>query len=232
MYCVKCGVKLQSGAGSCPLCGTAVWNPEGERTASEADRRYSDKTPRHYRSSTLPLAIALTVVVLAAAAFILMLCAHLYGRLAWGGYVVTAIALFYLIVILPLWFRKANPVIFLPVDFAGIALFLLYVDLASGGGWYLSFALPVTAVTAVLLEAFVVLLRYVRGGRYFIFGGFFMLLSGYLILIELFEHVTFGTTMFLWSQFAGLPVGLLGFFLILAGIIRPLRELLDRTFFI
>ena len=104
MYCVKCGVKLQSGAGSCPLCGTAVWNPEGERTASEADRRYSDKTPRHYRSSTLPLAIALTVVALAAAAFILMLCAHLYGRLAWGGYVVTAIALFYLIYLIFLFY--------------------------------------------------------------------------------------------------------------------------------
>ena len=31
MYCVRCGVKLQEGTESCPLCGTPVWNPEGAR---------------------------------------------------------------------------------------------------------------------------------------------------------------------------------------------------------
>ena len=28
MYCVKCGVRLQDGVNSCPLCNTPVWNPE------------------------------------------------------------------------------------------------------------------------------------------------------------------------------------------------------------
>ena len=27
MYCVKCGVKLQDGTETCPLCQTPVWNP-------------------------------------------------------------------------------------------------------------------------------------------------------------------------------------------------------------
>jgi len=30
MYCVKCGVKLQEGIPSCPLCQTPVWNPDAD----------------------------------------------------------------------------------------------------------------------------------------------------------------------------------------------------------
>ena len=34
---------------------------------------------------------------------------------------------------LPLWFRRPNPVIFVPVDFAAIGLYLLYINFATGG---------------------------------------------------------------------------------------------------
>lgn len=229
MYCVKCGVKLQDGIEACPLCRTPVWNPDGNAVRRHS---YSKHKPRHYRSSTLPLAIAMTAISLAAIIIVAFICLNLYGALRWGGYVLAGTALFYLLFILPLWFRSPNPVVFLSVDFVGAALLLLYIDLKTGGSWYLSFAFPVVIATGIITLAFVTLLHYIRGGRLFIFGGFFMLLGFHTLLIELFEHITFGTSMFLWSQYSGLALGVVGFFLILTGIVKPLREFFEKTFFI
>ena len=59
-----------------------------------------------------------------------------------------------------------------------------------------------------------------------------MAVGGGCLLAELFQHLTFRTPMFAWSPYAAAVFCLFGGFLILAGIIRPLREHLARKFFI
>lgn len=76
-----------------------------------------------------------------------------------------------MLTVLPLWFKRPNPVIFVPVDFAAIILYLLYIDLATGGHWFLTFAFPVAGSIGVLITTMVALLRYVRRGYLYIFGG-------------------------------------------------------------
>ena len=57
-------------------------------------------------------------------------------------------------------------------------------------------------------------------------------MGGSCLLAEFFQHLTFRTPLFTWSPYAAGVFGLFGVFLILAGIIRPLREHLKRVFFV
>ncbi len=227
MYCVKCGVRLQEGVNRCPLCGTPVWNPEGV----EAENTYSERLPQHTRESTLPAAVALSILCVIAEAVVLTVCLHLYGELQWGVYAMGGIALFAVMLVLPLWFRRPNPEVFIPVNHAACALFLLMICLETGGSWFLSFAFPVTGISCLLSTALVCLLRHVKQGRTFIFGGFLLLLGGFTVLIEFFEHITFAAPMFLWSLYSLVGFGAAGLFLLITGIIPSLRAVMEKLFF-
>ena len=56
----------------------------------------------------------------------LFLCLHRYHEVGWSGYVMMSMALAWVWVLLPLLFPRFRPMIFLPVDFACLAAFLLY----------------------------------------------------------------------------------------------------------
>ena len=227
MYCVKCGVKLQDGASECPLCRTPVRLPDD----GPAEKAYPDTMPRNYSESGQPLAIAMTALCAIAVAVVLIICFRLYGELRWGGYAAGGIALFYIIAILPRWFRHPRGEVFVPADHAAIALYLLYICLRTGGRWFLRFAFPIVGVSCVLSTAMICLLKYLKHGKLFVFGGFLILLGGFTMLIELFAHISFGTSMFRWSLFSLAGFGAVGLFLLIAGIIRPLREALEKRFF-
>ena len=161
----------------------------------------------------------------------LTVCFKLYGALNWGGYVVLGIALFYVVAVLPRWFRQPRGEVFVPVDHAAIALYMLYICLKTGGHWFLSFAFPVILASCALSTAMICLLKYVRGGRLFIFGGFLILLGGFTVLVEFFEHISFGTEMFRWSLYSLASFGAAGVFLLVAGMIPALRQGLEKRFF-
>ena len=229
MYCVKCGVKLDDSLERCPLCGTPVWRPE---EAVDPTRSFSGIYPQKQRNERLAVVSFLTALSLLASFILLRICLRLYGSVGWAGYATLAIALGYVLFLLPLWFRSPNPIIFLPIDHAAVGGYLLYVCLKTGGHWFLSFAFPVVCMSCLLLTTLVVLLKYVQGGRLFIIGGWIIAAGGLSILVEFFQHITFGSRMFTWSLYVVSPCAALGIFLLLAGMIRPLREYLERRFFL
>ena len=229
MYCVKCGVRLQDGASLCPLCGTPVWNPDETQKKAE---NFSDIYPKVNSNSLLPAAIALTILIALAELIVFGICLNLYGELLWGGYVMLALADIYVIAVLPLWFRQPNPVIFLPIDHAATAGLVLYICLATGGNWFLSFAFPVIGMSCLLSTALTGLLRYTKHGKYYIFGGFFIVLGGCTMLLEFFEAITFHTKMFRWSLFSAGICVMLGIFLLVAAMFKPLRRALQKRFFL
>ena len=142
MYCVNCGVELADSEKKCPLCGTPVFHPDIPRTAAEPPfppaRRIRPEDVN--RSGIL---FVLTVAALLPALLCLLCDWRINGTLVWSGYAAGAIALIYIVILLPMWFRHPNPVIFVPVDFVAVGLYLLYIDFAVGGHWFLSFAFPV-----------------------------------------------------------------------------------------
>ena len=227
MYCVKCGVKLQEGVQSCPLCETPVWNPEGAAPTPS----YPDRMPPYYRESDLTGAVVMTILCAVAEIVILTVGFKLDGQQRWVGYAVWGILLFYIVAVLPKWFRRPKGEIFVPIDHLAVALYVLYICRKTGGNWYMSFAFPVILTSCLLSTAMICLLKYVRKGRLYIFGGFLILLGFFTVLIEFLEHISFGTEMFRWSLYSLTGFAGAGLFLIIAGMIPSIRHNLEKRFF-
>jgi hypothetical protein len=232
MYCVKCGVELADSEKSCPLCGTAVICPDGIVRA-EKESPY----PPHPGKITEGISkIGVLFIISLAAVISLIICLladiNINGQLNWSGYVMFSLVLLYTSCILPLWFNKPNPVIFVPCDFAAATLYLWFINLLSGGNWFLTFALPVAVATALLTTAPIALLHYIRKGHLFIFGSASILFGAFLVQVETLLWVTFSIPFYFWSVYPLIGFVLLGIALIIIGICRPLREALTKKFFV
>ena len=231
MYCVKCGVELADSEKKCPLCGTPVFHPDIERKPAEPpfppDRRHAENVSR------VGILFVLTVLFVLPAAICLLCDWRINGGIVWSGYAAGGIALLYILVLLPMWFRHPNPVIFVPVDFVAIGLYLLYIDLATGGHWFLSFACPVTGAIGVLVTAVVALTRYLHAGYLYIYGGGLILGGALAMLIEFLLNLTFQVhETFFWSFYPLVAGVLLGLMLIVIAVCKPLRESLRKKFFL
>ena len=79
----------------------------------------------------------------------------------------------------------------------------------------------------------VTLLKYVRRGALYIFGGAFMATGGMMLLMEFLLDLTFEHIQFIgWSFYPMVSLALIGGLLIFLGICRPAREAMERKFFI
>ncbi len=231
MYCIKCGVALADTEKQCPLCGTGVFHPE--LSQPETEPLYPrDRMPA---SQAHPWGVLMIVSVLFLLPIsICLVCDwQLGGSINWSGYVVGALGVLYILAVLPNWFSRPNPVIFVPVDFAAIGLYLLYINLATGGSWFLSFAFPVTGALGLIVTAVVTLNRYLPRAGLYIYGGASIALGGFTLLLEYLLHITFGLPgIGTWSPYPLIVFSLLGLSLLLIAICPPLRESLERKFFV
>ena len=229
MYCVYCGVKLQDGAKECPLCHTPVMIAQKTETAGQSP--YSDRLPEEEKRGRGLLVWMLTAVLIAAGLSSLIFCLNTAGTASWSGYVLMGSALAWILFLLPLLFPRFRPMIFLPIDFACLAGFLLYVCLKNHESWFLSFAFPVTGIAGILTLLGVVIFRYLRQGRLRMLGLYLVLIGSSFMLVEFFQHITFGTPMWVWSLYCVCAFGALGLFLFIATLIPPLHAYLRKTFF-
>ena len=232
MYCIKCGVELADSEKKCPLCGTVVFNPEVSRPNGESPYpKENGINPENVNRSGIMFII--TMLFLLPIVTVFLVDWQVNGKIIWSGYAAGAVLLLYILVVLPLWFKSPNPVIFIPSDFAALALYLLYINCATGGHWFLSFALPVTAAAGLILTAAVTLLKYMRKGYLFIFGGTIILSGAYTVLVEFLLNLNFHVhDEFIWSFYPFSVSFILGVMLIVIGICRPLRESLHKKFFL
>ena len=230
VYCVYCGVKLQDGARECPLCKTPVMIAPAPGTAEKS--LYSDRLPEQEKRHGTVLAVWMLTTVMAAACLgCLIFCLRTAGEVSWSGYVLMSAALVWVTLLLPLLFRRYRPMVFLPVDFACLAGFLLYICVKHGENWFLSFAFPVTGIACVLTLLGVVIFRYIRQGRLRLLGLYLVLIGASFMLVEFFQHITFSTPMWVWSLYCVCAFGALGLFLFAATLISTLHAHLRKTFF-
>ncbi len=232
MYCVNCGVKLEDTEKKCPLCGTVVFHPALPRP--EGERLYpADKYPVQQQMSRGTGLVIITALFLLPLIITLLVDLQINRVVTWSGYVMGALVLGYVVTVLPLWFRKPNPVIFVPVDFAALGVYLLYISLKTQGGWFLSFGFPVVGGLGLIVTAVVTLCRYLRRGRLYVFGGAAIALGAFMPLMEFLVNITFDLPRFFaWSLYPLTVLVLLGGVLIYLAISRSAREMMERKFFI
>ncbi len=230
MYCVYCGVRLQDGAPECPLCHTKVAAAPVPEHLKESS--YPDRYPRAEKQSGKILALGLVTVILVAAALgCLIFCLKSTGKVGWSGIAALGMVLGWVWTILPMLFRRWRPMIFLPIDFACLGGYLLYICANTGGNWFLSFAFPVTGIACILTLLGVTIFRYIRKGRLRLLGLYLVLIGCSFMLVEFFQSITFQTPMWVWSLYCVCGFGLLGLFLFIATLIPPLHAHLRKTFF-
>lgn len=231
MYCIKCGVHLADSERECPLCGTRVFHPDFPTPDGEKlypSNRYPEARPRSLLGQIVFTALFLLPMLIVPVIDMMM-----GGGIVWSGFVVGALVVLYVMTVLPSWFRAPNPVIFVPCSFAAIGAYLLYINFAVGGNWFLSFAFPITGAVGLIVTAVVTLCKYVPKGVYFIFGGAFITFGGLMLLMEFLLHLTFGFPWFAgWSLYPLIPLVILGGLLIYIGANKPAQELLQRKLFI
>jgi len=231
MYCVNCGVKLADTEKQCPLCGIEAFHPAVTRP--EGDPLYPKERYPKLQVSASGVRGIVTALFLLPMLICLQCDLLISGGVTWSGYVTGALLLLYICSVLPFWFSKPNPVIFVPCAFAAVIAYLLYINFATGGSWFLSFAFPVAGGIGLIVTAVVTLLRYVRKGMLYIIGGAFAALGLFMPLMELFLVITFPAINFVWwSLYPLTALVLLGGTLIFLAICRPARETMERKLFI
>lgn len=234
MYCVKCGVELSSGQKKCPICETKVYHPdfiiEGEETYPK-----NNTPPDKFERKGLMFIFTAVFLIPLILCFICDFSIH--GEVVWSGYAMGGIALLYLVTVLPFWFRHPSPIIFVPCSFAGVLVYLCYIDLATQGGWFLPFAFPTVGAFAIIVSVVTTLNTTLKttGKRssLFVYGGAIIALGMFCVLVELLICLTFYSSVrFVWSIYPLVSLFIIGMMLIIIGICRPLRHSLKKKFFL
>ncbi len=229
MYCIKCGVGLADTEKKCPLCGTTVFHPDFDRV-NERPLYPEGKLPKHISNSKVVCGALVIIFLLP-----LVICFFadlLYnGVVNWFGFVAGALVVGYTALALPLWFKSPNPIIFVPCSFAAAVAYLLYINCVTGGKWFLSFALPVTGTLCLIVTALVTLLRCLRRGKLYIYGGASIALGLFSMMVELLLCTSFGFSFLGWSVYPLVALLLLGCLLIYLAINATAREIMKRKLF-
>lgn len=232
MYCINCGVKLADTEKQCPLCGTVPFHPDIDRP--EAESLYpKDKFPQPQQVSPKGAMVVVTTLFLMPLLITLLCDLQINAKVTWSSFVIGALLVGYVIFALPGWFVRPNPVIFVPCGFGAVGLYLWYINFAVDGDWFLGFAFPVVACVGFIVTAVVTLLRYVRRGKLYIYGGALIAFGAFMPLMEYLINLTFDKTRFVaWSLYPLIALVLLGAMLIFLALCRPARETMERKFFI
>ena len=228
MFCVKCGVELADSERKCPLCNTPVYYPDLSELTERTYPKYK-KTGEH--SSRKGVNFVIVVGFVLAIAICILCDVEMNGGIEWSDYVLGGAALSYVVLFLPLWFRKPSPAIFVPCDFLAVALLLCYINLRLDGDWFISFAMPVTAFVALIVCSVVILSYYLRAGFLYIYGGASILFSLFFVVMEMLLHITFNIShAMLWSFYPSTAFFILGISLIIIAIVPAFKESLRKIF--
>ncbi len=229
MYCIKCGAKLEKSEAVCPLCNMQVYHPDIEIEAEKQLFPYGKMPEMKHRSNAFNGALIIMFFVPIVVSFLADF--QFDGVFEWFGYVFGALLLGYITFALPLWFEKPNPVIFTSCVFIGAIGYLLYINIVTGGNWFLTFAFPVAGGFGVIITAVVTLIHYLKKGKLYIWGGAFMLSGAFLLLIEYLMTITFPISFIGWSLYPLSVFVLVGGLLLFLAINKSAREVMERKLF-
>ncbi len=231
MYCMQCGMHMAESEEVCPLCHLAVYHPKLDRNVGK--KPYPVESVKAERVNPVGKAIVFTILFAIAAIFTFVCNIGVTHNVNWWKYVGISLAMLYVWFVLPMWFYKWYPLIFLPIDFVAAGGFLLFMNLFTEGDWFLTFAFPVLGGLALIACAVLYLVHFLRRGYLFIYGGAICALGCFMLLVEFFLSITFPMPpLFSWSLYALTALCLVGGVLLLIGICRPLRETLKKRFFL
>ncbi|NLY19633.1 MAG: hypothetical protein GX045_12070 [Clostridiaceae bacterium] len=150
-YCVKCGVELERNLTSCPLCSTPVYLPEDSDESYQRSypERVQKNQARHINlvpSKTFVYLMTFILVIPALVCFMVDIRGN--GVVSWSFYPVASLLLFWVLMAYPALMKRYSFMKVLTIDIYSVVLFLVSLDLYSGG--FLSWSVyPVSSLLLV-----------------------------------------------------------------------------------
>lgn len=228
MYCVQCGVELAETEHRCPLCATPVHPPvpvEPAEPMYPRDRFPPEQPGIRVLRGSVSIAFLIPMFISFWADY------QTNGSLEWFGYVWGGLGMVYALLVLPLWLPKEKKLLPVILDFLAALLYLLYINLAAGGSWFFSFALPVTLSLGLITCLSMALLEKLHRGKLCVLGGTSMAAGLFVLQVELLLQYTFGLRFIGWSLYPLIVLALFGCFLIHLAANTALRQILERKLF-
>ena len=96
----------------------------------------------------------------------------------------------------------------------------------------LLYEIPVKKLKKNKITQKLTLIKYVKKGKLFIFGGCLIALGAVMPVMEMLMNYTFQRKFVAWSVYPFAALVGVGLYLIFLGIYRPAREIMERKFFI
>jgi len=209
-YCVNCGVELGKSEKYCPLCNVEVQNPKvpWQEPVERPYPRYLEtlvhRIDRRYFATLAGLILMIPIMIT------ILLDILDGGGLSWSAYTVGAMALLFIFIVFPFYFKRYHTVIFLSVNCAAVLLYLLFIEKMNGGHWFLGIGMPITVaasigiiILALLFTRGMTLLK--KSASVFFAVGLFVLVVE--VIIRLNEAGPFKLH---WSFYALIPFLVLG----------------------
>lgn len=232
-YCVNCGVELEKGEKYCPLCHVEVLNPKApwQEPVERPYPRYLEtlvhRIDRRYFATLAGLILLIPILI----TFLLDI---LDGSgLSWSAYIVGAMALLFIFIVFPFYFKRYHTVIFLSVNCAAILLYLLFIERMNGGHWFVGIGLPVTVAASIGIIILALLFTKKNGmtmlkkcaSVLFALGLFVLVVE---VIIRLNETAPFDLK---WSLYALIPCAILGVAALILEHRKNVKEEIRRRLF-
>lgn len=233
-YCVNCGVELAKSEKACPLCSVevinpkALWQESAERPYPKYIQSFVKRIDRRYFATLIGLFLIIPILV----TIIYDLLSG--GSISWSAYVVGALALLYIFIVLPFYFKRYHSVIFLSVNCIAVLLYLFFIERLNGGDWFFGIGMPI-AIAASVFIIFLALVfkRKKKQTGFFIKTALVLIASGVFVLgLELILSLNrLGVFVLNWSFYAFVPCALLGFIAFVLEHRKNLKERIRRRLF-
>ncbi|MCM1125337.1 MAG: DUF6320 domain-containing protein [Lachnospiraceae bacterium] len=158
-YCVNCGVELEASLKSCPLCHTPVINPNELKEAA-ALSPYPAEKGKVDVANRKDFGILTSIVLIAASLSCLLLNLFVFPDGPWSLFIIGACLVLFVLVFPAVIYTKLPVYISLLFDGVAIGIYLYLISFnTTDAEWFWRLALPIVALTVILVEIFALLLR-------------------------------------------------------------------------
>lgn len=231
-YCVNCGVELAPSEKNCPLCNVEVINPISpwqEPPARPYPRRAEKIIAQVNRSYGAGLA---SLFLLIPTVITLLVDSLDNGQIAWSSYVAGGCFLAFVVILVPVLFKKPNPYLCIFFDVLATLAYLGFIAAAGSKTWFFKLALPIVVASAIICMFSVFMIRRKKLSILVRAGG--LLLTAALlcvaldVIINLFAHEEF---LLIWSPYAAAPCLIFGLMLFYTERHQNLKETIRRRLF-
>ncbi len=222
-YCPRCGVEVDTGRETCPLCDTEI--PAPVRETGTGESRYPDvDTPGTPSNRQQRVILWSVITALMFIAFLVCLSVNLLleDSLTWGGYAMSGIGAGWIFLSLLIWFFR-NPRVIISGFFLSSTGLLALLDFIDGKHhWFLTLGLPLAGMTTLLVILSVLTGIFLQEKKANLAGFIFLYITIFCIGIDLLISGFIGEVSLSWSFIV------MASLLPLAGLLLAYHYLLSR----